>query len=175
MTEQTRSHGRGGAGNIAAKASTTAEAKDFSTPTIKSNTYTTGRGGQGRRPIPFTGIRRGSTDNRSSSTAGNMATNLENFPEFARAAQDVNAPAHHEKETRGTYHWGRGGEGNMMTVGSDKSKERPGMDGEGQQRRGSFQGIMEKGKEMLGLGKGKPPGGSAVVGGKEGSPVVEGK
>ncbi len=35
-----------------------------------------------------------------------MATNLENFPEFARAAQDVNAPAHHEKETRGTYHWG---------------------------------------------------------------------
>jgi len=49
MTEQTRSHGRGGAGNITAKASTTAEAKDFSTPTIKSNTYTTGRGGQGRQ------------------------------------------------------------------------------------------------------------------------------
>ncbi|KAK0796909.1 hypothetical protein LTR75_010057 [Friedmanniomyces endolithicus] len=151
MTE-TRSHGRGGAGNITAKASSTAEAKDFSTPTIKSNTYTTGRGGQ-----------------------GNMATNLENFPEFARAAQDVNAPAHHEKETRGTYHWGRGGEGNMMTVGSDKSKERPGLDGgDGQQRRGSFQGIVEKGKEMLGLGlgKGKAAGGSAVVGGKEGSPVV---
>ncbi|TKA48594.1 hypothetical protein B0A54_00730 [Friedmanniomyces endolithicus] len=136
MTEQTRSHGRGGAGNITVKASTTAEAKDFSTPTIKSNTYTTGRGGQ-----------------------GNMATNLENFPEFARAAQDVNAPAHHEKETRGTYHWG---------------KERPGLDsGDGQQqRRGSFQGIVEKGKEMLGLGKGKAVGGSAVVGGKEGSPVV---
>ncbi len=61
----------------------------------------------------------------------------------------------------------------MMTVGSDKSKERPGLDGgDGQQRRGSFQGIVEKGKEMLGLGKGKAAGGSAVVGGKEGSPVV---
>ncbi|KAK1812688.1 hypothetical protein LTR12_012914 [Friedmanniomyces endolithicus] len=157
MTEQTRSHGRGGAGNITAKASTTAEAKDFSTPTIKSNTYTTGRGGQDLPALPL----------------GNMATNLENFPEFARAAQDVNAPAHHEKETRGTYHWGRGGEGNMMTVGSDKSKERPGLDGgDGQQRRGSFQGIVEKGREMLGLGKGKAVGGSAVVGGKEGSPVV---
>lgn len=62
----------------------------------------------------------------------------------------------------------------MMTVGSDKSKERSGLDsGDGQQqRRGSFQGMVEKGKEMLGLGKGKAVGGSAVVGGKEGSPVV---
>ncbi|TKA77614.1 hypothetical protein B0A55_03135 [Friedmanniomyces simplex] len=144
MTEQTRSHGRGGAGNINSQPSTTLEAPDFSTPTIKSNTYTTGRGGQ-----------------------GNMATNLQNFPEIARAAQDVNAPAHHEKEARGTYHWGRGGEGNKMTVGSDKSKERPGLGGEQQQRRGSFQGIVEKGKEILGMGKGKNGAGGAGVGGGE--------
>jgi len=38
--------------------------------------------------------------------AGNMATNLENFPEIARAAQDVDTPAHHDKEARGTYHFG---------------------------------------------------------------------
>ena len=83
-------------------------------------------------------------------------------PAAARAAQDVEAPAHHDKEARGTYHWGRGGEGNMMTVGSDqrppsksRSKERKGSQGAEGRRRGSFQTTIEKGKAMLGLGGNK--------------------
>ncbi|KAK3116564.1 hypothetical protein LTR53_002932 [Teratosphaeriaceae sp. CCFEE 6253] len=88
-----------------------------------------------------------------------MATNLENFPEIARASQDVDTPAHHDKEARGTYHWGRGGEGNMMTLGSDKSKAgRPAS----ATREGSGKGIMEKGKDMLGMGKKKPQAGEVV-------------
>ncbi|KAK4546226.1 hypothetical protein LTR36_002363 [Oleoguttula mirabilis] len=132
------SHGRGGAGNINARPSSTIEAADLKTPTLKSQTYTTGRGGQ-----------------------GNMKINQD--PAMARAAQDVEAPAHHEKEAKGTYHWGRGGEGNVMTVGTEKegqaqrakSKERKGSKGAADGRRGSFQGVLDKGKELLGLGKGK--------------------
>ena len=44
-----------------------------------------------------------------------MASNTN--PEEARKAQDVEAPVHSGKEKTGTFHWGRGGEGNMMTVG----------------------------------------------------------
>lgn len=100
--------------------------------------------------------------------SGNMAINAD--PTMARAAQDVEAPPHHEKEPKGTFHWGRGGEGNMMTVGTNdgqrtKSKERTGSKG-GAERRGSFQGVIEKGKEILGLGKGKQ-------GEKDGSAVIE--
>ncbi|EMC91458.1 hypothetical protein BAUCODRAFT_41959, partial [Baudoinia panamericana UAMH 10762] len=122
--------GRGGAGNIIKDASSGSvpPAQDFSTPTIKTDTYTTGRGGQ-----------------------GNMATNDPTNPSLARAAQDVEAPAHLEQEPRSgsTYHWGRGGEGNMMTLGdgAHKDKEVPGHN-----RRGSFQAVVEKGKGMLGLG-----------------------
>ncbi|KAK5707317.1 hypothetical protein LTR17_020815 [Elasticomyces elasticus] len=148
-----RLHGRGGAGNVQTKAATgggEVQAQDFSTPTIKSNTYTTGRGGQ-----------------------GNMATNLPDFPEYSRAAQDVDTPAHHEKEAKGVYHWGRGGEGNAMMVGSAKAPTNK-ASGEGlrptekHQRSGSFQGIMEKGKEMLGMGKGA----KAANGEKSPSPVT---
>ncbi|KAK5113911.1 hypothetical protein LTR85_010444 [Meristemomyces frigidus] len=146
---RTMSHGRGGAGNINAKPSSAIDPADLKTPTLKSQTYTTGRGGQ-----------------------GNMAINED--PAAARAAQDVDAPAHHEKEAKGIYHWGRGGEGNMMAVGSTggqrtKSKERRGSKGAGtDERRGSFKGVLEKGKEMLGLAKGRPAqsekdGGSAVA------------
>lgn len=42
-----RSHGRGGAGNINSSPSAKLEASDLKTPTIKSNLYTTGRGGSG--------------------------------------------------------------------------------------------------------------------------------
>lgn len=84
---------------------------------------------------------------------GNMATNLKSHPELARAAQDVEAPAAHQKEQRGTYHWGRGGEGNVMTVGGGDKKEKERNSSKGPERRGSFQGAIEKGKEMLGLGK----------------------
>lgn len=40
------SHGRGGAGNINSKPSAPVAANDLQTPTLKSSTYTTGRGGE---------------------------------------------------------------------------------------------------------------------------------
>lgn len=87
-------------------------------------------------------------------------------PNAARVAQDVETPAHHNKEMQGTYHWGRGGEGNMMSVGEkkeDKKKEDGGLtrvksrDAEekragSKERSGSFKGVVDKGREMLGLG-----------------------
>ena len=72
----------------------------------------------------------------------------------ARRAQDVEAPKYHQSEPKGIYHWGRGGEGNKMTVGGEQrtqSKERTSSKGAGE-RRGSFKDAIEKGKEMLGLG-----------------------
>ncbi|GAB7359217.1 hypothetical protein MBLNU230_g5876t1 [Neophaeotheca triangularis] len=140
------SSGRGGAGNIQAAASanpTSVNAEDLATPTIKTPAYTTGRGG-----------------------TGNIVPN-EN-PDVARQAQDVEAPAHHAKAPKGTYHWGRGGEGNMTTVGGkdadkevrkeqeerSRSRARSQERGGGKARRSSFQGIVGKGKEMLGMGGG---------------------
>lgn len=74
-------------------------------------------------------------------------------PENARKAQDVDTPEHHSKEASGTYHWGRGGEGNKMTIGEgDKrpaSKERTA----GGERKGSFKGAIDKAREAVGLGK----------------------
>jgi hypothetical protein len=72
----------------------------------------------------------------------------------ARLAQDVDAPAHLAKPdppTTGTYHWGRGGEGNMMTLGADehKKEERAASGGEDGQEKPSF---IEKGKHALGFG-----------------------
>nr|POE63315.1 e3 ubiquitin-protein ligase hel2 [Quercus suber] len=124
------SHGRGGAGNINSKQTTATTQSDFTTPTIKSQTYTTGRGGQ-----------------------GNMATNDPSNPAIARAAQDVDAPVAHQKEVKGTHHWGRGGEGNMVTVGGSEARTSS-REGKGGRRTGSFVGdALEKGKEMLGMGK----------------------
>ncbi|KAK4500323.1 hypothetical protein PRZ48_008512 [Zasmidium cellare] len=147
---QSRSHGRGGAGNINSKPSKDVEANDLQTPTIKGNHYTTGRGG-----------------------TGNMARNNPTDPSESRAAQDVEAPAHHGREMQGTYHWGRGGEGNMTVVGKSErqaskerksaSKERIGLKERtlsggaggngGGERKGSFRSAVERGKEMLGLRK----------------------
>ncbi|EME39106.1 hypothetical protein DOTSEDRAFT_82981 [Dothistroma septosporum NZE10] len=143
----TRSHGRGGAGNINSKAPLSVNAEDLKTPTIKSVTYTTGRGG-----------------------SGNMAKNDPTNPDETRLAQDVNTPDHHSRDMNGTYHWGRGGEGNMTTVGKSgadqaraKSQERRkarALSGSKEvrpevprARTGSFKGAMEKGKEFLGLKK----------------------
>lgn len=144
-----QSHGRGGAGNINAAPSPSLQPTDLQTPTLKSALYTTGRGG-----------------------SGNMAINDPLNPAEARAAQDVEAPAHHSKEMQGTYHWGRGGEGNMTTVGKSErqqSKERKSSKERTPQqeptttttttqqirgkveRRSSFQQVVNKGKEMLGL------------------------
>jgi hypothetical protein len=92
-----------------------------------------------------------------------MASNSN--PEEARKAQDVEAPVHHEKEKKGTYHWGRGGEGNMMTVGKDSKAEKKERSGsEKKERSGSFKDKLEKGKEMLGLkGKEQKGSGSAIA------------
>ncbi len=93
--------------------------------------------------------------------------------EEARRAQDIDTPAHHNNDPKGVYHWGRGGEGNMMAVGpkngekeekKSRSKERTLSAGRGgQQRSGSFRDALGKGKEMLGLkGKQGEKGGSAI-------------
>ncbi|KAL1595970.1 hypothetical protein SLS60_009660 [Paraconiothyrium brasiliense] len=95
------SYGRGGAGNIG-KEDPTAHVteKDLVTPTLKSDHYTTGRGG-----------------------SGNMAKNDPNHPELARAAQDVEAPAHREPE--GPHHYGRGGAANIIANTDGEKKARP--------------------------------------------------
>ena len=84
---------------------------------------------------------------------GNIVSN--DNPENARKAQDVDAPEHHSKEAHGTYHWGRGGQGNMMTVGEgDKRPQlKQGASSNGGERKGSFKGVMDKAKEAVGLGK----------------------
>ncbi|CAK3848740.1 Hypothetical predicted protein [Lecanosticta acicola] len=180
--QPSRSHGRGGAGNINSTQPTALNANDLQTPTIKGTTYTTGRGG-----------------------SGNMASNNPSNPFEARAAQDVDTPLHHNREMSGTYHWGRGGEGNMTTLGPnsgaktkdskgtmsgdavkeklsgrrESSKERPGIGAEkkertlsqgsenGAGRRPSLQGVLNRGREMLGLSKNK-------AGGEKDDPVRQG-
>lgn len=145
-------------GNINSKAGAQVNAADLETPTIKSNMYTTGRGG-----------------------SGNMAKSNAADPAESRKAQDVDTPAHHNKDMQGTYHWGRGGEGNMTTLGKsgaqqarEKSQDRQArkkmertLSSEsaqnGQKRTGSFSGVLNKGKEMLGLkGKQDPKNESAI-------------
>jgi hypothetical protein len=80
-------------------------------------------------------------------------------PAASRAAQDVDTPAHHNKSMEGTYHWGRGGEGNRMNVGEKKEKDgltrvksREEKRAKSKERSGSFKGVVDKGREMLGLG-----------------------
>jgi hypothetical protein len=78
---------------------------------------------------------------------GNIVTN--DNAGNARLAQDVDVPVPKEPTT-GTYHWGRGGEGNMMTLGADehKKKERSVSRGELGHEKPS---LIEKGKHALGL------------------------
>ncbi|KAF2134039.1 hypothetical protein P153DRAFT_280186 [Dothidotthia symphoricarpi CBS 119687] len=99
------SHGRGGAGNILKEdPSTYTKPEDLVTPTIKSNLYTTGRGGN-----------------------GNMAHNDLTNPEMARLAQDVIAPSHTETQPQ---LGGRGGAGNYIGQdGRRKSGETKGEEG----------------------------------------------
>lgn len=52
------SHGRGGAGNINNKPGAQRTADDLRTPDIKSQHYTTGRGGTGRSTLPTGSARR---------------------------------------------------------------------------------------------------------------------
>lgn len=71
------------AGNVTTKAAQSPKFVAETTPTLKSKTYTTGRGG-----------------------SGNMAKNDPQNPEEARRAQDVDVPGLTLPE--GTHHTGRG-------------------------------------------------------------------
>lgn len=163
QARSTSSHGRGGAGNINSKPGAATNPDDLKTPNLKGQHYTTGRGGSGKpHTLPHKGLRYSKASVLTSDFKGNIVSN--DNPAVARLAQDVETPLHHEKEPTGTYHWGRGGEGNMMTLGSNKApKERTSSKGEKDRRRGSFQqGVIEKGKEMFGIRQGKKDEGSAI-------------
>ncbi|CZT49974.1 uncharacterized protein RSE6_10883 [Rhynchosporium secalis] len=80
------SHGRGGAGNFGVSSADTAP-MNLETPTLKSEMYTTGRGG-----------------------TGNMAKN--DSAEEARRAQDV--VGHPRRESASNTHIGRGGAANIF-------------------------------------------------------------
>ena len=88
------------------------------------------------------------------SGSGNMVSNDPAKPNQARTAQDVDAPAAHKKEAHGAFHWGRGGEGNVMTVGSN-NKDKPKSGKAAGERSNSFTGVIAKGKEILGVNKKK--------------------
>ncbi|KAI5303984.1 hypothetical protein KEM56_006989 [Ascosphaera pollenicola] len=93
MSDRQISYGRGGAGNIhSAKNAEQLGEKDLKTPTLKSDVYTTGRGG-----------------------SGNMVHNDD--PKVARIAQDVEAPpnllANNEPDRKVLL--GRGGAANLYS------------------------------------------------------------
>lgn len=92
-----------------------------------------------------------------------MASN--DSAESARRAQDVDTPAHHQREMKGTYHWGRGGEGNKTLVGGGEREESksPMRSGKGEGKRRSS--VKDRAKETLGLKKEKDKqgGGDAVA------------
>ncbi|KAL5336290.1 hypothetical protein BJX70DRAFT_373220 [Aspergillus crustosus] len=95
------SHGRGGAGNIYSSETKQTTPQDLVTPTIKSEVYTTGRGG-----------------------SGNMVHNDPDHPELARESQDVDAPHIRVKETQ-PHHTGRGGAANAyFPTPEDEKKAR---------------------------------------------------
>jgi hypothetical protein len=127
-----------GLGNISQERRSSATAADLQTPTIKTSTYTTGRGG-----------------------TGNMAYKDPAHPELARQAQDVDAPPMREPE--GPFHFGRGGAANIATPSQEeqeKAKARNrGIEREAKRRDDSFASNGEEGQrekkgimDMLGLG-----------------------
>lgn len=69
-----------------------------------------------------------------------MAKNDPDHPEIARAAQDVDAPAHREPE--GPHHYGRGGAANI-TSDEEKREQRKSEEG------APAKGFVDKGKELL--------------------------
>ncbi|KAI9701434.1 MAG: hypothetical protein M1820_006525 [Bogoriella megaspora] len=105
------------------------EPKDFTTPTIKQEVYTTGRGG-----------------------SGNMAKNDPEHPEVARAAQDVESPP--PREQHGGFHVGRGGAANVAKAETDNSGNttelQQGEQGLGMGVRRESKGLADRGKELLG-------------------------
>lgn len=107
--------------------------EDLVTPTLKSNTYTTGRGG-----------------------TGNMARNDPERPDLARAAQDVESAP--QAETVGPKHYGRGGAANIIADKPSTQREsvEAKRDSEEAKRdeNGAGKGLLGKGKDLLNkLGK----------------------
>ncbi|KAI4131087.1 MAG: hypothetical protein LQ338_001408 [Usnochroma carphineum] len=96
---QKASHGRGGAGNIGPTVNSATNPQNLTTPTIKSQTYTTGRGG-----------------------SGNMKKNDPRHPEVARKSQDVEPPpsAVVGKRRGSAGHIGRGGAANVLRPNIDE-------------------------------------------------------
>ncbi|EAW08521.1 DUF3602 domain-containing protein [Aspergillus clavatus NRRL 1] len=92
------SHGRGGAGNIySTTTQTQPTCKDLITPTIKQDTFTTGRGG-----------------------SGNMVQYDPERPEIARELQDVESPPQRVEEA--PHHTGRGGAANAYFPTPEEEK-----------------------------------------------------
>lgn len=97
-------------------------AESLDTPSIKTDTYTTGRGG-----------------------SGNMAKNDPNNPERARAAQDVTAVPERAEGKGQTIHHGRGGAANIVKQnGAEEGKK----DEKKKDRRPSA-GLLERAREGL--------------------------
>lgn len=105
--------------------------EDLVTPTLKSNTYTTGRGG-----------------------TGNMARNDPEHPELARAAQDVDSKVH--PEPQGPKHYGRGGAANIIGDGQPAQRQSAEAKRKSDEvkREDNGKGLLGKGKDLLNkLGK----------------------
>lgn len=95
---------------------TSGGAEELVTPTIKSDLYTTGRGGQ-----------------------GNMAKN--DFGSTARTAQDVETPETLPQSTGDTenYHYGRGGAANITKRSGSHDAAT-----QGEAKTGEKKGLLEK-------------------------------
>jgi len=126
------SHGRGGAGNIGKeRRESLTGPEDLVTPTIKSEHYTTGRGG-----------------------TGNIAKNDPLHPEIARASQDVRSPVFREPE--GSFHYGRGGAANVAKLSEEEARlakennTRKSQELEREYGKEDIKGWADKGKELLG-------------------------
>ncbi|KAH8815462.1 hypothetical protein F5884DRAFT_871777 [Xylogone sp. PMI_703] len=124
------SHGRGGAGNLGAKGKDLLPS-DLETPTLKTEVYTTGRGG-----------------------SGNMAKNTD--PDSARRAQDVTPPT--RRESASSTHVGRGGAANVFKHSAEEiaaMKQQYQWESaitESQEASGqgaSHKGFADRGKEWL--------------------------
>jgi len=111
------------AGNIAPR-SPALLPTDLRTPTIKSDLYTTGRGG-----------------------TGNMALNLHTHPELARAAQDVDAPQMLGREPENSVHYGRGGAANVAHM-TNEAKASARARNEGRRRSEASGVVGQFGKEQ---------------------------
>ena len=75
-----------------------------------------------------------------------MAKNDPNHPEIARAAQDVEAPAHREPE--GPHHYGRGGAANITGMSEEEKRAASEERRRSEEGKGG-KGVVDKGRELL--------------------------